>query len=55
MTLPTHAGKEDVQDVRIMEALYWSAREGRPVQPQCLDGCDLLRGKKPARIERERA
>ena len=55
MTLFTNAGEEGVQDQRVMEAIYQSAREGRPVQLERLEGRDLFRGKKPARIERERA
>ena len=55
MALPTYAGEEGVQDQRIMEAIYRSAREGRPVPLERLEGRDLFRGKKPARIERERA
>ena len=52
---PFTPGEEGLQDQRVMEAIYQSAREGRPVQLERLEGRDLFRGKKPARIERERA
>ena len=55
MTPPTHAGEEGVQDVRVKEAIFRSAYEGRPVRLERLDGRDLFRGRKPARIERGRA
>ena len=52
---PFTPGEEGLQDQRVMEAIYQSAREGRPVQLERRGGRDLFRGRKPARIERERA
>jgi hypothetical protein len=38
-----------------MEAIYQSAREGRPVQLQRFEGKDVFRGRAPVIAERERA
>ncbi len=52
---PYTPGEEGLQDQRIMEAIYTSAREGRPVQLERLEGRDVFRGKPPAQAERERS
>jgi predicted dehydrogenase len=52
---PFTPGEEGLQDQRIMEAIYRSARENRPVQLQRHEGKDVFRGPKPNTAERERA
>ena len=44
---PRTPGEEGLQDHRIMEALYQSAREGRPVKLPKVDGTDVFRGPEP--------
>ena len=52
---PYTPGEEGLQDQRIMEAIYTSAREGRPVQLERFEGRDVFRGRPPAQAERERS
>ncbi|WP_424952763.1 Gfo/Idh/MocA family protein [Deinococcus sp.] len=54
-TRPFTPGEEGVQDQRIMEAIYQSAREGRPVQLQRFEGRDVFRGGPAAPVERKRS
>ncbi len=51
---PYTPGEEGLQDQRILEAIYTSAREGRPVQLPRHDGLDVFRGRPPARARQER-
>ena len=44
---PFTPGEEGLQDQRIMEAIYRSARENRPVQLQAVAGLDAFRGTLP--------
>jgi predicted dehydrogenase len=45
---PPHTpGEEGLQDHRIMDALYQSAREGRPVKLPAVQGTDVFRGPEP--------
>jgi predicted dehydrogenase len=45
---PPHTpGEEGLQDQRIMEAIYQSAREGRPVKLPLVSGTDVFRGPEP--------
>lgn len=44
---PRTPGEEGLQDQRIMEALYQSAREGRPVKLAAVEGTDVFRGPEP--------
>lgn len=44
---PRTPGEEGLQDQRIMEALYQSAREGRPVKLPPVSGTDVFRGPEP--------
>lgn len=44
---PYTPGEEGLQDQRIMEAIYQSAREGRPVKLTKADGLDAFRGTAP--------
>ncbi|RSK35447.1 Gfo/Idh/MocA family oxidoreductase [Hymenobacter metallilatus] len=44
---PRTPGEEGLQDHRIMEALYQSAREGRPVKLPAVQGTDVFRGPEP--------
>ncbi|GGG56251.1 Gfo/Idh/MocA family protein [Hymenobacter glacieicola] len=44
---PHTPGEEGLQDQRIMEAIYQSAREGRPVKLQPVQGTDAFRGPEP--------
>jgi predicted dehydrogenase len=45
---PPHTpGEEGLQDQRIMEAIYQSAREGRPVKLPPIEGTDVFRGPEP--------
>lgn len=39
--------KEDLQDHRIMEAIYQSAREGQLVKLPQVSGTDVFRGPEP--------
>lgn len=41
---PRTPGEEGLQDLRIMEAIYRSARENRPVQLPLVKGLDVFRG-----------
>ncbi|WP_407541594.1 Gfo/Idh/MocA family oxidoreductase (plasmid) [Deinococcus radiomollis] len=52
---PYTPGEEGLQDQRIMEAIYTSAREGRPVHLERFEGRDVFRGRAPAQAERERS
>ncbi|MGY2893929.1 Gfo/Idh/MocA family oxidoreductase [Deinococcus sp. UYEF24] len=52
---PYTPGEEGLQDQRIMEAIYTSAREGRPVPLERFEGRDVFRGKAPSQAERERS
>lgn len=52
---PYTPGEEGVQDQRIMEAIYRSAKEGRPVQLERFEGRDVFRGKAPTQPGRERS
>ncbi|GAB3826358.1 Gfo/Idh/MocA family protein [Hymenobacter jeollabukensis] len=45
---PHTPGEEGMQDQRIMEAIYQSAREGRPVKLPAVQGTDVFRGPEPA-------
>jgi predicted dehydrogenase len=44
---PHTPGEEGLQDQRIMEAIYQSAREGRPVKLPPVAGIDVFRGPEP--------
>ena len=44
---PHTPGEEGLQDQRIMEAIYQSAREGRPVKLPPVAGNDAFRGPEP--------
>jgi len=44
---PHTPGEEGMQDQRIMEAIYQSAREGRPVKLPAVKGKDAFRGPEP--------
>ncbi|MBC6605896.1 Gfo/Idh/MocA family oxidoreductase [Hymenobacter sp. BT188] len=44
---PHTPGEEGLQDQRIMEAIYQSAREGRPVKLPPVSGTDVFRGPEP--------
>ncbi len=44
---PFTPGEEGLQDQRIMEAIYQSAREGRPVQLPAVNNRDAFRGPEP--------
>jgi predicted dehydrogenase len=44
---PHTPGEEGLQDQRIMEAIYQSAREGRPVKLHPVAGIDVFRGPEP--------
>ncbi len=44
---PFTPGEEGLQDMKIIEALYLSARENRPVQLKKHEGKDLFRGTEP--------
>ncbi|TGD78830.1 Gfo/Idh/MocA family protein [Hymenobacter wooponensis] len=44
---PHTPGEEGLQDHRIMEAIYQSAREGRPVKLTEVKGTDVFRGPEP--------
>ncbi|MBG8555339.1 Gfo/Idh/MocA family oxidoreductase [Hymenobacter guriensis] len=44
---PHTPGEEGLQDHRIMEAIYQSAREGRPVKLTAVKGVDAFRGPEP--------
>ncbi|MBD2714885.1 Gfo/Idh/MocA family oxidoreductase [Microvirga sp. STR05] len=44
---PHTPGEEGLQDQRIMEAIYQSAREGRPVKLPEVKGTDVFRGPEP--------
>jgi predicted dehydrogenase len=44
---PFTPGEEGLQDHRIMEAIYQSAREGKPVKLPAVDGLDAFRGSEP--------
>ncbi|SNR39642.1 Gfo/Idh/MocA family protein [Hymenobacter mucosus] len=44
---PHTPGEEGLQDQRIMEAIYQSAREGRPVKLAPVQGTDVFRGPEP--------
>ena len=44
---PYTPGEEGLQDQRIMEAIYQSAREGRPVKLPAVKGTDAFRGPAP--------
>ncbi|MGN6645279.1 MAG: Gfo/Idh/MocA family protein [Cytophaga sp.] len=44
---PFTPGEEGLQDMKIIEALYLSARENRPVQLKKYEGKDLFRGSTP--------
>jgi predicted dehydrogenase len=44
---PHTPGEEGLQDQRIMEAIYQSAREGRPVKLPPVAGVDVFRGPEP--------
>lgn len=44
---PHTPGEEGLQDHRIMEAIYQSAREGRPVKLPAVSGTDVFRGPEP--------
>lgn len=44
---PFTPGEEGLQDQKIMEAIYQSAREGRPVKLQKVDKKDAFRGSEP--------
>ncbi|WP_041257314.1 Gfo/Idh/MocA family protein [Fibrella aestuarina] len=44
---PYSTGEEGLQDQRIMEAIYQSAREGRPVKLPAIDKKDAFRGPEP--------
>ncbi|TYZ06020.1 Gfo/Idh/MocA family oxidoreductase [Hymenobacter lutimineralis] len=44
---PHTPGEEGLQDHRIMEAIYQSAREGRPVKLTAVKGMDAFRGPEP--------
>ena len=44
---PHTPGEEGLQDQRIMEAIYQSAREGRPVKLPAVKGKDAFRGPEP--------
>ncbi|MCR5889038.1 Gfo/Idh/MocA family oxidoreductase [Hymenobacter sp. J193] len=44
---PHTPGEEGLQDHRIMEAIYQSAREGRPVKLTAVKGPDAFRGPEP--------
>ena len=44
---PRTPGEEGLQDQVVMDAIYQSARTGRPVQLKRLDGRDLFRGPEP--------
>lgn len=46
---PFTPGEEGLQDHRIMEAIYQSAREGRPVKLAAVDKLDAFRGTEPAK------
>jgi predicted dehydrogenase len=41
---PRTPGEEGLQDHRLMEAIYESAREGRPVRLDAVPGLDTTRG-----------
>ncbi|MGI4867657.1 MAG: Gfo/Idh/MocA family protein [Janthinobacterium lividum] len=45
---PHTPGEEGLQDQRIMEAIYQSAREGRPVKLAPVAGVDVFRGPEPS-------
>jgi len=45
---PFTPGEEGLQDQKIMEAIYQSAREGRPVKLAKIDKKDAFRGTPPA-------
>lgn len=45
---PFTPGEEGLQDQRIMEAIYQSARQGRPVKLPAVDKRDAFRGEEPA-------
>lgn len=44
---PHTPGEEGLQDHRIIEALYQSAREGKPVKLPIISGMDVFRGPEP--------
>jgi predicted dehydrogenase len=46
---PYTPGEEGLQDQRIMEAIYASARTGRPVQLAQVKGLDAFRGEPPSK------
>jgi len=52
---PFTPGEEGLQDQVIMEAIYRSAREGRPVRLDRHEGQDVFRGTPPRPTERERS
>jgi len=52
---PYTPGEEGVQDQRIMEAIYKSAKEGRPVQLERFEGRDVFRGTPPTHPGRDRS
>lgn len=45
--VPHTPGEEGMQDMRIIEAIYASAREGRPVKLEVASGLDAFRGPAP--------
>jgi predicted dehydrogenase len=44
---PHTPGEEGLQDIRIIEAIYRAAREGRPVELPAVAGLDTTRGPAP--------
>ena len=48
-TIPFTPGEEGMQDQKIMEAIYRSAREGKPVKLPTVEKKDAFRGAKPLR------
>ncbi|WP_148314085.1 Gfo/Idh/MocA family oxidoreductase [Sorangium cellulosum] len=44
---PHTPGEEGLQDMRLIEAIYASAREGRPVKLEPVAGLDAFRGLPP--------
>ncbi|GGM08942.1 Gfo/Idh/MocA family protein [Deinococcus aerophilus] len=53
--VPFTPGEEGLQDQRLMAAIYQSAREGRPVTLERVEGRDAFRGPPPNREFAERA
>ncbi len=45
---PHTPGQEGLQDMRLIEALYRSAQEGKPIDLPAVDGLDTTRGPAPA-------